>query len=244
MKSLLESYEYLQTLISQDTRWLIGHITEHFVSPELFAELKEQCFADNPQAAQEAERAYLVASNAIKNNTISSLLASFVLLLPVSICLGTLPPQLMAKEVKGSETEKEKRIGTVYMLSTIGGLAGTFVGGYVLIPLMGVNYIVFVCGLTTLLLGIDFKKSRGYINATYVSLILGIYFVVSIFQSKNESFVYEDTLVFDSEYNRIVVSAYIDENGDEMRSMSMSAGFESATYLEEEKRNDLIFDYL
>ena len=68
MKSLLESYEYLQTLISQDARWLIGHITEHFVSPELFEELKGRCFADNPQAAQEAERAYIVASNAIRNN--------------------------------------------------------------------------------------------------------------------------------------------------------------------------------
>ena len=76
MKSLLESYEYLQTLISQDTRWLIGHITEHFVSPELFAELKEQCFADNPQAAQEAERAYLVASNAIKNNQLRMMVYS------------------------------------------------------------------------------------------------------------------------------------------------------------------------
>ncbi len=76
MKSLLESYEYLQTLISQDTRWLIGHITEHFVSPELFAELKEQCFVDSPQAAQEAERAYLVATNAIRNNQLRMMVYS------------------------------------------------------------------------------------------------------------------------------------------------------------------------
>ena len=76
MKSLLESYEYLQTLISQDTRWLIGHITEHFVSPELFAELKEQGFADNPQATQEAERAYIVASNAIRNNQLRMMVYS------------------------------------------------------------------------------------------------------------------------------------------------------------------------
>ena len=76
MKSLLESYEYLQTLISQDTRWLIGHITEHFVSPELFAELKEQGFADNPQATQEAERAYIVASNAIRNNQVRMMIYS------------------------------------------------------------------------------------------------------------------------------------------------------------------------
>lgn len=68
MKSLLESYEYLQTLISQDARWLVGHITEHFVSPELFGELKERYFAENPQAGQEAERAYIVAANTIKKN--------------------------------------------------------------------------------------------------------------------------------------------------------------------------------
>lgn len=68
MESLLVSHEYLQTLISQDARWLLGHITEHFVSPGLFAELKEQCFGDNPEAAREAERAYLVGVNAIRNN--------------------------------------------------------------------------------------------------------------------------------------------------------------------------------
>ena len=76
MISLLESYEYLQTLISQDTRWLIGHITEHFVSPELFAELKEQGLSDNPQATKEAERAYIVASNAIRNNQLRMMVYS------------------------------------------------------------------------------------------------------------------------------------------------------------------------
>ncbi len=76
MESLLVSHEYLQTLISQDTRWLIGHITEHFVSPELFEELKNSCFGDNPKIAREAERSYLVGANAIKNNQLRMMIYS------------------------------------------------------------------------------------------------------------------------------------------------------------------------
>lgn len=76
MGSLLESHEYLQTLISQDASWLIGHITEHFVSPELFAELKESGIAHNSQAVAEAERAYIVASNAVRNNQLRMMVYS------------------------------------------------------------------------------------------------------------------------------------------------------------------------
>ncbi len=76
MGSLLESHEYLETLISQDTRWLIGHITEHFISPELFGELKEQFFGEDVVQAREAERAYLVAVNTIRNGQVRMMMYS------------------------------------------------------------------------------------------------------------------------------------------------------------------------
>ena len=177
-------------------------------------------------------------SNAISNNSLASLLSSFVLLFPSSFCLGTLPPQLMTKEV----CKDQKEIGKVYMISTIGGLLGTFVGGYVLIPSMGVNLIVFLCGFVSFLFGIG--NLTKYWRPTLLSVMFGGFYLFLILSSSNRSQVYEDTLVFDSTYNRIVVMDTEDENGEKIRQMRMDAGFESGTYLEEEKRYNLLFPYL
>lgn len=70
MESLLISHEYLQTLLSQNARWLVGHVTEHFLPPELFDGFLEECFDKDTITAEEAERAYLLAVNAIGKNQV------------------------------------------------------------------------------------------------------------------------------------------------------------------------------
>ena len=66
MESLLDSHEYLQTLLSQNTRWLVGHVTEHFLPPELFDIFLEQCFEPGSDTAEEARRAHILTLNAIE----------------------------------------------------------------------------------------------------------------------------------------------------------------------------------
>lgn len=58
MQSLLLNREYFRNLLSQDLRWLVGHITEHFLPDELFHPLLENCFVNDPAGKAEAERAY------------------------------------------------------------------------------------------------------------------------------------------------------------------------------------------
>lgn len=58
METLLRNLEYFRNLLSQDIRWLVGHITEHFLPEDLFDTLLEQCFGHDPDAAREARRAY------------------------------------------------------------------------------------------------------------------------------------------------------------------------------------------
>ena len=180
-------------------------------------------------------------SSFIVNNTLASLLASFILLLPSELCLGTIPPQVMAR----TASKGEKDISFVYMCSTIGGLVGTFVGGYFLIPRIGVNAIVLICGLLVLLLGIDFKKERLATKVVPAAIALAGIYAFSVFSFSQASTVYVDAMVFDSEYNRIVIAEGIDsKTGEEIRSMQMAQGFESATFLKETLRNDLMFPYL
>ena len=78
MKELLLSHQYIQTLLSQNTRWLIGHITEQFISPELFTRLSEQFF-DN-EMMLEAKRAYYLTANAIQTNQIQIMVYGLALM--------------------------------------------------------------------------------------------------------------------------------------------------------------------
>lgn len=42
MQDMLLSNEYIRTLLSPNPRWLVGHMTEHFMPPDLFEEVVEQ----------------------------------------------------------------------------------------------------------------------------------------------------------------------------------------------------------
>lgn len=74
MTGLLTSHEYLQSLLSKNSRWLVGHMTEQFISPELFYELSEEYFGKGNTLAEEAEHAYLIASDAIRRNRVKMMI--------------------------------------------------------------------------------------------------------------------------------------------------------------------------
>ncbi|MGN0399841.1 MAG: hypothetical protein ACI4EO_06905 [Blautia sp.] len=42
IKEMIEKHNYIHSLLSLNQRWLIGHMTEHFLSDELFEEILEQ----------------------------------------------------------------------------------------------------------------------------------------------------------------------------------------------------------
>lgn len=68
MENLLLHHQYIQTLLSQNTRWLIGHMSEQFISPELFKRLALKYFKD--ELLEEVNRSYFLTTNAIKTNQV------------------------------------------------------------------------------------------------------------------------------------------------------------------------------
>ncbi len=74
MQSLLLNLEYFRNLLSQDLRWLVGHITEHFLPEALFFNLLDDCFADDPAAKAEAERAYQLISGILQKSRVRIML--------------------------------------------------------------------------------------------------------------------------------------------------------------------------
>lgn len=182
----------------------------------------------------------LLTLTSISNNTLSSLAASFILLLPAEVCLGTIPPQIMTRTTDKSN----KSIGLIYMLSTIGGLAGTFIGGFILVPRIGVNIIVVICGIILFIFGFTVKFDKKAVIATIAAICLACMDLFMMISSNNNVFVLDGMSIYDSEYNRIMIGETEFDDGRNIRFMEMAQGFESATYTDEDMRYEMVFDYI
>lgn len=68
MKDLLLSHEYIRCLLSQDLKWLCGHLTEHFLSPDLFEEICRRVWPDSRELQIEARRTSQVALRSAEKN--------------------------------------------------------------------------------------------------------------------------------------------------------------------------------
>lgn len=68
MNDLINSHQYLQTVLAQDCRWVVGHVTETFLSPELFEQLLPHYFPQDQHA--ELRLAYNLSSNLLRTDNI------------------------------------------------------------------------------------------------------------------------------------------------------------------------------
>ncbi len=104
-----------------------------------------------------------------------SLLLILVLFFLPSTSLGTVSP-VMAKYALEQSDRVGNTVGSIYAVSAIGSIVGTFLSGYLLIPLLGITTIVVVVGsllaLLALLTGRHRAVSLSWILIILVSLIL------------------------------------------------------------------------
>jgi spermidine synthase len=83
---------------------------------------------------------------------------AFLFLLP-SAALGTVSPAIAKLVLEGSP-RIGNAVGTVYALGSIGSIVGTFLSGFVLIPLLGVRSIVLVVGGVVAILALLMGRRR------------------------------------------------------------------------------------
>jgi MFS family permease len=104
-----------------------------------------------------------------------SLLLILVLFFLPSTSLGTVSP-VMAKYALEHSDRVGNTVGSIYAVSAIGSIVGTFLSGYLLIPLLGITTIVVVVGsllaLLALLMGRLRAVSLGWILIILVSLLV------------------------------------------------------------------------
>lgn len=136
-------------------------------------------------------------------NKLSLLFVAIILFAPASILLGMVSPYAIRLRNTALQTTG-KTVGNLYAISTIGSIIGTFLSGFVLIPLVGNTKIQFilsgVLALTYLIL-IPFRSSdKSTLLLSLIIVALSCYgfstvrlSIIDVDSSYNRLFIYETT---------------------------------------------------
>jgi spermidine synthase len=186
---------------------------------------------------------YVISLNIVEQY--SPLLATTLLLGPPSVLLGTVSPyaiRLVAKSVESLG----RASGNLYALSTMGSIVGTFVTVFVLIPIFGVNKIIF--GMGALLLVIAFLGLSLRLKAVVLMILVVLPFAAPYMVSRQltvaaYTLALGDTIYeADTPYHHLVVADYYDPTSQSMvRVLIMDDNLHSAMDLQNPNRT--VFTY-
>jgi len=167
----------------------------------------------------------------ISDIRVGAVLASVILFLPPTILLGIVSP--FAVKLKLEDLSSTGKIaGKLSAIATLGSIAGTFLAGFLLIPLMGSSKILFLIGITLVSLSILVYLSN------YKTIILKCLVCVLLLFTGHSV---KDTIVdVDSEYGRIMVYTTKFEKRD-IQVMEINKGFQSAMFLD--NPYELVYEY-
>jgi len=165
-----------------------------------------------------------------------SLLASLALFAPANVLLGAVSPFAARLRIRDPGSSGAT-VGALYALSALGSIAGTFLAGFVLIPLWGSGRLLFALAAGLALLSLLFRGGR---RAQARSAVLLLLFASGGLAPGAAG----DGLLLDLDtpYNRIRVCEETDEEtGRPVRVLSTDPyGQESAVFLD---GDGLVFDY-
>ncbi len=180
----------------------------------------------------------------------SSVVASIIFFLIPATILGIITPIIM-KEYIGDGKDKGRESGRITAIIAIGSLVGTFAGGFFLIPAIGTR-MIFVLIAITIMLSVPFLRPLQKFKNPKLNMVFYISFVITIIvmiaavvivgnrDAKSEMV---GSISIDTEYGRVLIED--DMLDDEpVRYYKQSGAYSSATFLNEDKKYDLVFGYV
>jgi len=130
-----------------------------------------------------------------------SVVSAVILFGPASVFLGMVSPYAVRLKIKSLVTSGAT-VGNMYAISTIGSITGTFAAGFLLIPLMGTNQVLYLLVVILVLMaGLAFIGSGRFpmLAALLVVAVPGVYGWVTDERPTN---LLADT---DTKYSRVLV---------------------------------------
>lgn len=166
---------------------------------------------------------------------LKSVIAALLLFAPASVLLGFVTPYAVKLKMISLE-DSGKTVGRLYALSTVGSILGTFLAGFLLIPLVGSTrtlYLIVIClaALSILLAPFAFSRTK---------LTVMIMFVFGIAVTELQSYLLlraNDLHDFDTEYSRVQVFTMTDDaTGKRVRALAFDPHFiQSKMFLESDE---------
>ena len=166
-----------------------------------------------------------------------SVLSALILFAPASVFLGMVSPYAVRLKLRNLATSGST-VGKLYAISTIGSIAGTFLAGFLLIPLIGTTNILFsLVVIQSLLALLCFFTGRISTRAVIPGIVI-LFAVYSAFAANLRDKPYVD---IDTPYSRVWVYDVTDEGSGKMvRYMRINNESSSAMFLDSDS---LVFPY-
>lgn len=168
-----------------------------------------------------------------------TIVSVIVLFGPASVALGMVLPYGVKLQVRKVESSGVT-IGNLYALSSLGSIIGTFLAGFVLVPVMGFSNVLYALAATLLVIGAPVVAVRRSLLPVALTLVVGGLVIISWVRAMNKTYAYVDT---DTMYNRVIIYDTEESGtGRPVRMLRVNDETSSAMYLDGE--DDLVFEVL
>lgn len=169
---------------------------------------------------------------------IKSILAALWFFAPASIALGMVSPYAVKLHLANLNSVG-RHVGSLYSLSTLGSLVGTFSAGFFLVPFFGTLKIVAMLGVVLIILALWLYLADNFskkLIPKFFIFALALFGLSYWFTRSSAGLIDVDTA-----YSRVwVYDSLWGEAREPVKIMSLDSNYSSAMFL---NKDDLVFDY-
>lgn len=188
-------------------------------------------------------------ANAIPSIKLWAILSTILIFFVPSFCMGTVNPIILKLKLENLHTAG-KTAGKISAIWTIWAIVWTFLWWFVLVPNFWSNNIIFVLTIilliTVFLVNCNIKEKSNIflITMVIVSYIAFAWFSTWNFNKQDYilSWIKNTVLNLDTEYWSVRIYN-ASKSGENVRILNIDWWFESATFTDENKEYELVFDY-
>ena len=185
---------------------------------------------------------YILHSTLHMDVRIGASISLLIFMMPPLVCMGMTSPLIIRFFTQHAEMAG-KSAGTVYAISTLGGILSTFITGFYLLPELGIKYTLLISGLTLIIpTTTALILYKYYIN---LILIVVIFPLAYVFQLTETSTYYQ--ILYNKEgvlgQVKIVEHPYIMKENDTIRVRAMLVNNTAQTITNLNKPGEDLWDY-
>ena len=195
------------------------------------------------------ENVFKGLANSIYSTSIGSIITTLVLFFIPSMLIGFISPIVLKLKLESIEVAG-RTAGRLNAIATIGGITGTFIGGFLLIPNIVSAYILYILVIVLIcLIPIVDLKFKTWTNIAVSALLITSITLLAVNINSNQSNAdkvlkgyINCSVTYDTEYGHVQI--YNENVGiNQVRYLKVNNGFESATYTDYSRRYKLVYNY-